>query len=292
MAEFYSAVTTDSGLALSADLLTGEQIVFTKLVVGSGIYTNEETSRSRLQTATQIKDEKQEFEISSITKETDNCILLKTLISNKELTEGYRITEIGIYAKKQGESTEEILYSISIAKEADFLPCYNGIAPVEIIEEYYITVSNAAEISLQVSGGASVLREDLDKIIKEIREEVNQKIIDLQSQIGDLPNLITEDKGCLVNAINEIAEVIKPFTDYSLATDIDIHDIIDGIYQDDLDWITSLEVAAGRDIESIIKEEYIDIDEDEKEGYATNQDILDIVAGTYENEEESGEIIL
>ena len=36
MAEFYEAVTTDAGLALSADLLTGEQMVFTKLVTGCG----------------------------------------------------------------------------------------------------------------------------------------------------------------------------------------------------------------------------------------------------------------
>lgn len=56
MADFYEAVTTDAGLALSADLLTGEQMVFTKLVTGSGEYAEGELTRSRLQKAWQIKE--------------------------------------------------------------------------------------------------------------------------------------------------------------------------------------------------------------------------------------------
>ena len=145
MAEFYAAVTTDAGLALSADILTGEQIVFTKLVTGSGVYDEQEMTRPMLQKAWQIREPKQQFEFSRIEKATDNCILLKTLMSNVSLTEGYRMTEIGIYAKKKGEEGEGILYSISVAKEPDFFPCYNGLAAVEIIEEYYITVSDATK---------------------------------------------------------------------------------------------------------------------------------------------------
>lgn len=101
MAEFYAAVTTDAGLALSADLLVGEQIVFTKLVAGSGVYDEQEMTRSVLQKACQIKEPRQQFEFNRIEKETDNCILLKTLMSNVSLTEGYRMTEIGIYAKSR-----------------------------------------------------------------------------------------------------------------------------------------------------------------------------------------------
>lgn len=183
MAEFYEAVTTDAGLALSADLLAGEQMVFTKLVAGSGLYDEHDMTRPRLQKAWQIKEPRQQFEFSRVEKVTDNCILLKTLISNANLTEGYRMTEIGIYAKKQGEEGDGILYSISVAKEPDFFPRYNGLAAVEIIEEYYITVSDAAEVLLQAGSGAAVLAEDLEKLKKELEEKLKQQIEELQKQI-------------------------------------------------------------------------------------------------------------
>lgn len=183
MAEFYEAVTTDAGLALAADLLTGEQMVFTKLVTGSGEYEERELTRSRLQKAWQIKEPRQQFEFSRVEKVTDNCVLLKTLISNARLTEGYRMTEIGVYAKKLGDEGDGILYSISVAREPDFLPRYNGMAAVEIIEEYYITVSDAAEVLLQAGSGAAVLAEDLEKLKKELEERLKQQIEDLQHKI-------------------------------------------------------------------------------------------------------------
>lgn len=290
MAEFYSAVTTDAGIALSADLLTGEQLIFTKLVTGSGSYEEEEMTRPRLQKVTQIKEQRQEFQFSKISKKTDSCILLKTLISNVELTEGYRMTEIGVYAKKQGEEGDGILYSISVAKEADFFPRYNGLAAVEIIEEYYITVSDAAEVLLQAGSSAAVLAEDLEELKKEIQAEVDKKIADLQKQIGNLSNLITENKGCLVDAVNEIATVIKPLIEYGYATNQDIDDIIDEIYVPDQDWVNVLEIASEQIIDEIVSGAYEEGEEDEETGDIISDEEIDaIIDGTYVDEVEDAE---
>lgn len=293
MAEFYAAVTTDAGLALSADLLIGEQIVFTKLVAGSGVYDEQEMTRQMLQKVCQIREPRQQFEFSRIEKVTDNCILLKTLMSNVILTEGYRMTEIGIYAKKQGEEGDGVLYSISVAKEPDFFPCYNGLAAVEIIEEYYITVSDAAYVSLQTSSSAAVLKEDLEKIKAEIQAELNQKIEDLKKQIGDLSELLTENKDCLVDAINEIAVVIRPLIEYGWATDQDIDDIVNEIYVDDPDWVAVIDIAADSVIEEIINGTYADEYEEGNEDVISDEDIDAIIAGTYvdEAEEESADSI-
>jgi len=235
MAEFHEAVTTDAGLALSADLLAGEQMVFTKLVAGSGLYDEHEMTRPILQKAWQIKEPRQQFEFSRVEKVTDNCILLKTLISNAKLTEGYRMTEIGIYAKKQGEEGDGILYSISVAKEPDFLPRYNGLAAVEIIEEYYITVSDAAEVLLQAGSGAAVLAEDLEKLKKELEEKLKQQIDDLQHKIdsaedpfvqmteetyippdkraeGSLYGLITDKRGLIIEHFDRYVSGIEDTT--------------------------------------------------------------------------------
>ncbi len=287
MAEFYAAVTTDAGLALSADLLTGEQIVFTKLVTGSGAYDEHAMTRPMLQKVLQIKEPRQQFEFSRIEKATDNCILLKTLMSNASLTEGYRMTEIGIYAKKKGEEGDGILYSISVAREADFFPRYNGLAAVEIIEEYYITVSDAAYVSLQTNSSAAVLKEDLEKLKAEIQAELDQRIEDLQRQIGNLSDLLTANKDCLVDAINEIAAVIRPLVQYGWATDQDIDDIINEIYVEDPDWVGVIEIATDSVIEEIINGSYVDEHEEESEDVVSDGDIDAIIAGTYIDEEEA-----
>lgn len=290
MAEFYSAVTTNAGIALVTDLLVGEQIVFTKLVVGDGIYEESECERTNLQKVVELRNQKQQFEFSNITRETESCILLKTLLSNVELTEGYRMTEIGVYAKKRGEEGDGILYSLSVAKEADYFPRYNGYAAVEIVEEYYITISDTAEVMIQTGKGSVVLLEDLEKFKKEIQDQiddaVNKKIVDLQRQIGDLSGLLTERRENLVEAINEVAEVLRPLTEYKVATDQDIDDIIAGTYVDDIDWATKFDIATEQDINAIIAGTYVD-EEESEENAITDQDIDDIIAGTYVDEEET-----
>ncbi len=284
MAAFNAAVTTDQGLALVADMIAGEQLVFTKLVTGSGIYSVEEQERTTLQKVTALRNLRQEFGFSNVSKVTDTCVLLKTLISNVNLTEGYRMTEIGVYAKKYGDEGDGILYSISVAKEADYLPHYNGFVAVEIIEEYYITVSDTAEVSIKTGSGASVLVEDFEKFKIEIKNYIDIKIRDaigdVQGQIGDLSRLLTENKCCLVDAINEIAEVIKPLIEYSYATNRDIDDIIAGIYVDDVDWVTMIDIASDEDIAAIIAGTFENDDNDD-ETAASDDDIDAIINGTY-----------
>jgi len=284
LAEFYSAVTTNAGIALVADLLVGEELEFTKLVTGSGTYTDGEVDRAQLQKAASLREPQQEFGFSSIEKETDNCVLLKSLLTNAGLTEGYRMTEIGVYARKPGEEGDGILYSVSVAKEADYFPRYNGFVAVEIIEEYYITVSDAAEVTVSTKG-AAVLREDFEKFKEEVYNALHKKVAELQRQIGNLSQLVTEDKSCLVGAVNEIAEVLRPLVEYSYATDQDIDDIIAGIYADDADWITTLEIASDRDIDLIISGAYVDSGDDGADAM-TDEDIDAIIAGTYVEEDE------
>lgn len=294
MAEFYPAVTTNQGIALSAGLLVGEQLVFSRLVTGSGNYGEEELERTYLQNATEIREPRQEFEFSSIEKVTDSCVLLKTLISNVELTEGYRMTEIGVYVRKKGEEGGEILYSLSVAKEADFFPCYNGMAAVEILEEYYLTVSDSAEVSIQAGSAASVMREDFEIFREEITQKLEvafRNLIDLQKQIGDISKLRTEEKDNLVGAINELAEIVRPLNEYCLATNQDIDKILAGIYVEDTDGVTLLDIASNLDMDDILAGVYAD-DADDEGDIASDEDIDAIIAGTYvedEEEEDSGQ---
>lgn len=166
MADFNSAVMTNEGAALLAQCQAGvAKMQFTAMVTGNGEYTKEEKRRESLQQRTSLKNQKQSFGFSKKEMATETSVLLAGVITNIDLTTGYYVREVGIYAKNElDEDSDPILYSIAIAIVADYLPPYNGLAPSTITQEYYATVSNSAEVTIEAGTGALMLAEDANKI--------------------------------------------------------------------------------------------------------------------------------
>lgn len=178
MSSFRDAVMTDAGAKLQAmSIAEGFTIEFVKMEIGNGIYTKEEKTKEALQSREQLKEVKQEFGFSSISATKEKAVLLKAIITNQNLIQGYRMTEIGIIAKKQGD-TDGVLYSIAIAEEADYLP--DKDSPAEYIQEYYTKVSNSENVTINVEMGAYALAEDLNKVTYPVYEE-NEELEELQS---------------------------------------------------------------------------------------------------------------
>ena len=101
MSSFKVAIMTDVGAKLMADsIIEGYKIEFVKMVIGSGEYEEEEKTAEALRIRTELKQKRQEVGFSSRLISDENEVLLKTLITNKELDVGYRMREIGIIAKK------------------------------------------------------------------------------------------------------------------------------------------------------------------------------------------------
>ena len=167
MAHFSSAIVTKAGIDLALGAAAGVQsIEFVKMVSGNGEYTEEEKGRDALRERSGLKSQMQEFPFNSVEITSKKTAVLKSIITNKELTDGYRITEIGVYARAKGTEGDGVLYSIALAIESDYLPPF--VNPAEIIQEYYITVSDTAEISIVSNPGAYALAEDLEKLREDI----------------------------------------------------------------------------------------------------------------------------
>ena len=165
MAIWRGAVLTRAGNELLVMAAAGKQIIFTRLVTGCGIYTEEEKDRAALANATALKQQAQEFPFSSYEKHSEQSVLLKALINNKELTESYTMTEIGVYGKEVGAETD-VLCSITVTnslEESDLFAPYNGLKPDQIVMEYYITISPDAEVTVNMQGAAA-LAEDLEEL--------------------------------------------------------------------------------------------------------------------------------
>lgn len=210
MEKFAKAVVTEKGNDLIAEAITGNQIEFTKLVTGCGIYDESETLVNR----TDLKERKEEFLFSQKEKISENKVLLSAVISNLNLENGYYVTEIGIYGKLRG-SGEEILYSISVAdaEEAEFLPPYNGLRPVEIALSCFITIKQDEEVKIELGDVLDILLNKIDEekeraqfVELELNNKMDNKVDKIQGKGLSTHDYTEEERNKLKN-IEQNAEV-------------------------------------------------------------------------------------
>ena len=147
MAIFKDTTITDNGRALIADTLANnKQIIFTRMITSSKIY-EDSVDVSKL---TNIDEIKQTVSMSKISQEGTR-VRLNAVFTNSAVNTSYKIQTIGLYAKTG--TGNEILYSITRAKEPDVMPATNGInlATVEIDLITEINNSNGATILMNPS---------------------------------------------------------------------------------------------------------------------------------------------
>lgn len=160
--KFRKAVITNEGIKMIASAIEGgsEQQIFTRLVIGNGVYTEKEKSSENLQKMTALKSEKNSYTFSGKSIENEHSVKVTALITNQDpitkeilISEGYYINEMGIYAKV-GEG-EEVLYSIVVidGDVGEYMPAFENY-PTEIIQDYYITVGNGNDITVIRTGAA------------------------------------------------------------------------------------------------------------------------------------------
>lgn len=180
---FKNAVMTRAGALLLTRAQAGEiKIEFTRIAIGNGEYEENEKLFFALQERAGLKSLKNSYDLSSIEVYSEHSVKITALITNQNpltgetlIDDGYFINEMGLYAKeKDGENDTEVLYSIAVTsgESGDFMPPYNGFSAVQIIQEYYATVDNSAEISIQASG-AVVLVQDFEAFKKSVEESIN-----------------------------------------------------------------------------------------------------------------------
>ena len=171
---FNNAVMTNAGARLLTRAQAGEiKIEFTRIATGNGSYTAAEKTLDALQKRTALKSLKNSYPLPDIDIFSDYSVKVTALITNQDpvtgqtlVNAGYYINEMGLYAKvKDGASSTEVLYSITTTAgdNGDFMPPYNGYNPAQITQDYFATVNNSAEVTIN-STGAALRVEDANKI--------------------------------------------------------------------------------------------------------------------------------
>lgn len=181
MGKYNRAVITDQGEALRARAIAGEATMqFAHAKTSSYIYPDG-TDLTKL---TELQEVKQTVIPSNVQISNETLISVRTLFGNEKISEEYLIQNVGIYAS---DGEKEILFAVCQAIIPDQMPVYDGVAPSSFIYNVQLTVSQATDISLVISGAGTATTEDILDLEKSV-EEVDKKKIDASG--GDISDTV------------------------------------------------------------------------------------------------------
>lgn len=182
MAQFNPTVITNRGQSLLAKVEAGQTALnFTKVKTSNTQYPAG-TDLAGLATMT---NQKQESLVSGVSFVSPASVLISSTFTNAELGEGYYVWAIGLFATDP--QLGEILFSITTASTADYMPANNGVSVSSILCELVITTGNASNVNLNIDPAAVASMADIENVRGEV-EEVNFSL-----ETHEITNVNTED---------------------------------------------------------------------------------------------------
>lgn len=178
MAEYSKLIITQKGQALLAKLIAGtaDDIAFTKICSSSHQYEVTE-----LEALEELEDIEQTSTVSRITRTNEVAIKIETAFTNSDLTEGYYMYALGLYADDPDDG--EILYAVTAEQSGNcYMPPYNGVTVSGAYIQFVTTVGNSENVSLEVDSAAVATIAD----IRELQELLDDKTSELKAIIADL----------------------------------------------------------------------------------------------------------
>ncbi len=201
MAEFSKLIITESGQELLAKMIaqTGT-IEFTKICASSAQYLEDQ-----LTTLTAIDEIRQTNLVSKVIRTNNTAVKIDTAYTNEDLTEGYYMRTLGLYAK-EADAAEEVLYAVTVETSGNcYIPAYNGVTITGAYLQFVTTVGNAENVSLEVDPGAYATVGDIRTIetkLSKIQDYVGNS--DTEEGLEFAEGLEADN---LVDAVNQVFQV-------------------------------------------------------------------------------------
>lgn len=212
---FNDAVMTAAGKALLSREIAGEcMIQITRMAIGSGVYADAEKTPDALQEVTGLKNEMQSTGLSSLKRHDKASVMVSGVFTNDNVDTAYHINEIGLFAQERDNKGTEVLYSVAVVagQEGEIMPASEGKNPVRIIQDWIVTVSNSASVTI---------------------ESLPDGAFAMASDVGNVDELDTHAGENLVSAINEtLRRLIVTDTSGILGkknAEVEMQDILDKI---------------------------------------------------------------
>lgn len=184
--KYYGGTVTALGRNMIAKLLAGETLEFTRIVVGSGTMPEGVHPIDMTDLVNPVAEA-----TTTIPEVKDGCVFLTVEYRNDMnggLTEGFWLSEFGIYAKTE-ESEEILLYFATLGNSPQPVNAYkdNRID----IRRYPVTIELAVDADVQVTynpGSFLTAEEAADLIGGMMRQAIND-IVEMKTMSLTLPNV-------------------------------------------------------------------------------------------------------
>ena len=158
MANWSGLILTAAGQQLEAEMRAGQRLInFTKMKIGSGLPTND------VEHMTDLVSPEKEIPLSGKRVVSNTMLQLTAILTNTDVTEGFTVNELGVYANdSKNSSYKEILYGVIIDPKGDYLSVAGGALAESLIFNVLIGTSNAANITATLSPDGLLTVEQLN----------------------------------------------------------------------------------------------------------------------------------
>lgn len=162
--ELASFIITNKGQALMAKLMQGTGTCdFTNIRLSSQVYSD-----AQIPGLTNLANVKQTAPVTKKTVVNTTSIQIEGAVDNTQLSAGYNINTVGIYATDPDEG--EILYAAARAITSGYMPPYNGITVSGGVFKFVVTVGASSQVTLTVDPAGYASIADIQTLEAEITD--------------------------------------------------------------------------------------------------------------------------
>lgn len=173
-----NTVMTDKGRALMAKLTQGNTLNITKAIAGAGFVTPGLLSKQ-----IEVTNPKQSLSFKTVSyPETGKCAM-PVALNNKGLTDGYEVTQIGLFAEDPDEG--EILFFISQAANegrGTSIPSETEMAGYAAEWTFYLAYGQADGVNVTVDPTNTITQATMEAYVRSTFAPIEKDIADLKNK--------------------------------------------------------------------------------------------------------------
>ena len=189
MSKYNKTILTNAGLDLAAKASSGKA-KFTITRAATSTEKLADKSISELQQLTALPSLMQYGEINNVADSAqDKSIVIgaELVFNNKDLTNGYNINTIGLFAKEDG-SDKEFLYALTTAVEPETMPDFKDKVLFKFNLTMFVVVGQTDNVSVNVTENGVVTQEQLIKVVQALPQK--QDITNIKNAVDQIDNQI------------------------------------------------------------------------------------------------------
>ena len=189
MSKYNKTILTNAGLDLAAKASSGKA-KFTITRAATSTEKLADKSISELQQLTALPSLMQYGEINNVADSAqDKSIVIGAVLvfNNKDLTTGYNVNTIGLFAKEEGVN-KEILYALTTAIEPEMMPDFKDKVLFKFNLTMFVVVGQTDNVSVNVTENGMVTQEQLAKAVQALPQK--QDITNIKNAIDQIDNQI------------------------------------------------------------------------------------------------------